>query len=168
MESLTPSLVFRVVVHGDCNRKPFISYKLNRKTKTMKSEFLLRLIVSIAMMSLVIPFTGCSRGPATGTVSGKVMYGDTPLTLGKIVFVNQEKGTGGSAVLDENGHYQVTGNLPIGEHKVYFANGMKSGSMDPKDLILTPVKQKYKASSTSGLTFEIKTGENIADFNLEK
>ena len=168
MEASTPSLVFWVVVHGDCNRKPFISYTLNRKDNNMKSGLLLRLIASIAMMSLVIPFAGCSRVPATGTVSGKVMYGDAPLTLGKIVFVNQEKGTGGSAVLDENGHYNVTGNLPIGEHKVYFANGMKSGSMDPKDLILTPVKQKYKAASTSGLTFEIKAGGNIADFNLEK
>jgi len=96
------------------------------------------------------------------------MLGESPLTLGKIVFVDQANGAGGSAPLDESGHYIVTGNMPVGEYKVYFANGMKSGSMDPKDLILTPVKQKYKSADGSGLTFEIKKGENVADFTVEK
>ena len=143
-------------------------YNLNRKDQNMKLELHIQLIAFVAIMSLVLLSVGCSRTPAAGTVSGKVIDGDSPLTLGKIVFVNQEQGSGGSAVLDENGHYKITGNLPIGEYKVYFANGMKSGSMDPKDLILTPVKAKYKAADTSGLTFEIKTGVNVADFNLEK
>jgi len=128
----------------------------------------LRFFAIVAAIALLIPMMGCSKGPATGTVSGTVLLGDDPLTLGKIVFVNQEKGAGGSAVLGEDGSYKVLGDIPVGEYNVYFANSMKSGSMDPKDLILTPVKQKYKAADSSGLKFEIKQGVNTADFNLEK
>jgi len=119
-------------------------------------------------MSLLIPLVGCSKAPATGTVSGKVMLGDDPLTLGKITFINQEKGAGGSTTLGEDGLYQISGSLPLGEYNVYFANAMKPGSLDPADVILSPVKQKYKAADSSGLTFEIKQGENVANFNLEK
>lgn len=129
-----------------------------------KSNFIALCMIVIAVG--IMP--GCSRGPVTGTVSGKVALGDAPLTKGKIVFVDEAAGMGGSAVLDENGNYAITGKLPIGVYKVYFANSMKSGSMDPKDLIFTPVKTKYKASGTSGLTWEIKKGENVADFSLEK
>jgi hypothetical protein len=134
----------------------------------MKTEFQLRLAVMIVLMAVIFLCAACSRGPATGTVSGKVMHGDAPLTLGKIVFVNMEKGTGGSAALGENGLYKVTGNIPVGEYQVYFANGMKSGSMDPRDLILTPVKPQLKAAASSGLTFKIQRGANVADFHLEK
>ena len=122
----------------------------------------------LVVTALMVSFAGCSRGPLTGTVSGKVMHGDAPLTLGKIAFVNMEMGTGGSAVLGEDGLYKISGDIPVGEYQVYFANAMKSGSMDPKDLIKTPVKQKYQAAATSGLAFEIKTGANVADFHLEK
>jgi len=140
----------------------------NGKEK-MKTRLHLRFIVFMITlgMALVSQFSGCSRGPETGTVSGKVMLGDAPLTLGKIVFIDQVQGAGGSAVLDAEGQYAVTGNIPVGEYKVHFANAMKSGSMDPKDLILTPVQQKYKAADSSGLTFEIKKGKNVANFNLE-
>lgn len=120
------------------------------------------------MLAMLLAMTGCSRKPATGTVSGKVDLGGAPLTKGKIVFVDEVAGTGGSAVLDENGHYTMAGELLVGTYKVYFANSMKSGSLDPKDLIFTPVSSKYKASATSGLTFEIVKGENTANFNLEK
>ena len=128
----------------------------------------LRVFIIILGLALVPQFSGCSRAPETGTVSGKVMFGDAPLTLGKIVFVDQTKGAGGSATLNAEGQYTILGEMPVGVYKVYFANAMKSGSMDPKDLILTPVQQKYKVADSSGLTFEIKKGANVADFNLPK
>ena len=96
------------------------------------------------------------------------MLGNDPLTLGKIIFVDQAKGAGGGVALDEQGHYAVSTNMPVGEYQVYFVDAMKPGSDDPSILIPVPVNQKYKAADTSGLTFEMKQGENIADFHLEK
>jgi len=147
---------------------PFIIHTPAIAKKKMKNELPFRPVVLIVMVFLAIPFAGCSQSVPTGTVSGKVTMGNAPLTLGKIIFVNQAKGVGGGATLDAEGHYAVSEKIPVGEYKVYFVDAMKPGSDDPSILVPTPVKEKYKAADTSGLTFEIKNDENIADFNLEQ
>jgi len=134
----------------------------------MNTVFRSRFFACVLAFAFVLPLVGCTSKPATGTVSGSVTYGDEPLTLGKITFVIQDKGVGGSATLNEQGHFQISGDLPLGVYQVYFANSMKPGSLDPKDLILTPVSTQYRAAATSGLTFEVKKGSNVAEFRLTK
>jgi hypothetical protein len=93
------------------------------------------------------------------TVHGK------PLPEGTILFVPQG-GPAGVSNLNEDGSYRILSRKPgdgalIGVHKVAIIPPVRGKVANaPK------VPAKYRDPSTSGLTAEVKKGENILNFDL--
>ncbi|WP_339730918.1 carboxypeptidase-like regulatory domain-containing protein [uncultured Gimesia sp.] len=139
----------------------------------------LRMISPIFVLSaLLLP--GCQGGTSehgpTGSLSGKVTYKGEPVKEGMVQFNNPEKGFGGQAVISEEGTYTVTNNvggLVTGTYQVSVVPPMieKSFGPDtppsevPKEMPNIP--QKYHYPKTSGLSIEIKAGENTFDIDMQ-
>ena len=75
--------------------------------------------VLVVFLALTL-MAGCSA--STGSVSGTVLFGKKPLPGGMITFEPKggQGGNGGTAFIDEQGHYQVT--LPTGEYVIAVDN----------------------------------------------
>jgi hypothetical protein len=131
-----------------------------------------RLLLFAALLS------GCADAgdQDTATVHGKVTYRGKPLPLGMVMFTPDNMGPTASGAINTDGTYTLstysTGDgAVIGTHKVaviakeeqtnFEANAAPT---DGKRLI----PDKYFLEVTSGLTAEVKPGEeNEINFNLE-
>ena len=115
---------------------------------------------------------GCgspSADDATSTISGQVTMGGGPVTDAVIVFSSPAAGAGGSAVVDEDGTYQLTDPLPAGTYQVTLTPAPvpppNPGEPVP---VITPsrIPEKYFSPESSGLTAEVVSGENTFNFEL--
>jgi len=131
--------------------------------------------------------TGCgeSKDPRF-PVRGQVTMGGQPVADATIIFESKELGVSQSATTDAEGKYDFatynsTG-LPPGSYKVTVSSGrfLKPGeetllvSADKKGAALAPKKpvgaipDKYSKVESSGLSAEVKAGENRSfDFDLK-
>lgn len=119
---------------------------------------------------LLVAVAGCgTSGPEMGDVKGTVTYKGKPLTTGTITFVPETDGLPTAfAEIQPDGTYVAKtrdfGNgVPIGKHRVMIIAVKDHGPEAPVEAIL-PVK--YSSDSQSGLTAEVKAGENTVDFPL--
>jgi hypothetical protein len=125
-----------------------------------------RLFCAIAVISL----TGCSRSHEreTAKVSGIVTLDGKPLTRGTVMFV-PAAGRAGTGVIAADGSYQLTTYQPddgalVGSHKVSVAIPLGS---ETAPAAASPIPQRYSSAESSGLTFEVKAGEeNRIDLKL--
>jgi hypothetical protein len=127
--------------------------------------------------------SGCSSGPALGDVKGTVTLDGKPLAKGSIRF--ETTGARPATAQIENGQiieattYQPGDGVPVGTHKIaIFANADASSAVvpDPGKAGPTPganymsgkslIPEHYSDPEKSGLTAEIKRGENIVEFKL--
>ena len=116
---------------------------------------------------------GCSSGGRVG-VEGKVTYAGEPLHFASITFLPMdEKGIKAGGLI-ENGTYKVEakfGPMP-GPHRVEIRWAKPTGKRyknefgEELDVRREGHPDKYHANST--LTADIKSGNNVIDFNLEK
>ncbi len=126
---------------------------------------------------------GCSQ--ATGTVTGTVTYNNKPLTKGMLTFVTPN-GTA-TGTIEPDGKYRMA--VPVGTAKVSvfvasgprMPGGPKGGMKGGKDLppeakkMLDNAKggsgvtipQKYTDPETSGLSVNVKSGQNPYDIPLK-
>jgi len=141
--------------------------------RTFSTAFLLCLVLS-----------GCKDGPARGPVRGRVTLGDEPVKGATIVFENAAQGVTLTAVLNDDGTYEVKtyqgDGLPEGSYSVAVIPGRMLQSADeiplagknPEKAIPknpSPIPLRYHKAATSGLAAEVKAGSNPAfDFRLEK
>lgn len=157
----------------------------------------LRLSCCCLSLGLLIVMAGCGGTPRsvqTADVSGKVTFQGKALPGGRLAFVAVKGGFPSSAIISEDGTYQIK--APIGDVKIGVENGMlkpqggggkmgkgsrgggppKGGShpkqpgAEPKE---EPVKGKYVAipliyadPATSGLTYTVKSGSQTHDIEL--
>jgi hypothetical protein len=129
---------------------------------------------------------GCARGPdygPTGTVRGTLRYQGQPLAAGTaVVFKELTAGYACMGLTTPDGAYRLDswnqGNLPIGRYEVMIQPPapLDPDSLDPDELINNPelmertqVKydfpRKYSQLATSGLSCDVKEGEN--EFPIE-
>jgi len=122
--------------------------------------------------------TGCGGGPdlpPVAPVSGSVSIDGKPLPRGTVQFVpDASKGTNGAPAvgnINATGRYTlktagVEGAI-VGHHKVRVeARQEPKNEMDTMPLSLIP--EKYNDENASGLTFEVKAGQdNVCDLPLE-
>jgi hypothetical protein len=146
------------------------------------------LMLSIAGAALL--FVGCGGdvdyGP-TGTIKGKLTLEGKPLPAGSsAVFMEPKAGYLAFGLTDAEGNYTVNtwndGNMPVGTYRVMVhppgpANDSEKASAEeimahPEKFKAVPIKtdipKKYRETATSGLSFEIKKGENVIDIDLKK
>lgn len=129
--------------------------------------------ILIALAAII----GCGSGdrPALGQVEGVVRLNGQPLTAGKVRFL-PASGRGAIGTIQSDGAFTLgtygedDGAL-IGLHQVAIIAYQpgKVGRPDPsvRGSTLKPlVPERYLATGTSGLTFEVKAGDNHPEFNL--
>jgi hypothetical protein len=100
---------------------------------------------------------GGTGRPDRTTVSGSVTYKGRPLHNAIVRFVSAAdpfNASGGAIGAD--GSYQF-GDVPIGPAKIYVDTSAMS-EFGPKSVIEIP--EKYADAETSGLTYDVKPGEN--------
>ena len=129
---------------------------------------------SALMLALTAGFViGCgpSGPPPTAKVSGQVKLQGAPVTEGEIYFIAAEKGYSASSPLDAEGKYKISAALPPAMYKIYFAGPKMTkppmpGEAPPETKPFV-VPNQYLSESTSGLSKEIKAGENTFDVDLQ-
>jgi hypothetical protein len=133
--------------------------------------------LNVCLVLLLIA-TGCAKTDANrGTITGQVKLDGQPLEQGSILFTPAEgvKGvvTGGEI---KDGKYQLTGKAgpSIGSNRVEIRAVRKSGKMVQKPMapagemveeMAEAVAPQFNSAST--LKFDVKAGDNTADFEVK-
>ncbi len=144
-----------------------------------------RLACVLAAAACVGAVAGCSGG-SKASATGKVVYAGKQLKTGTVTFYGAD-GVGVSAVLDAAGTFTVAG-LPAGTSKVTVSNPSPSETATalsatgrpapgqfaarpsrpvPKDPNWVHVPPKFGMPETSGITIELKSGQNDVDINIK-
>lgn len=126
-------------------------------------------------LTLAVIVAGCSREPARGTARGKITYNRKAVTGATIFFENSAQGVGVTTNLGADGSFEIKtykgAGLPPGTYKIAVAPGRVMESADeiplaggkgpPKNLPpAAKVPEKYHKTETSGLSVELKEGDN--------
>lgn len=134
------------------------------------------LILSVAWLAL----TGCGGAKPAGKVSGKVTHNGAVVTNAAIVFENQAAGVSVKVNLGPDGTYTAKTadsiGLPPGAYNVAVTPSQVAAT-DDVPLVAAPtegdqdpastIPAKYHSPATSGLTAEVKAGDNPPfDFSL--
>jgi hypothetical protein len=130
----------------------------------MKSKSLIVVII-IASVAVTI---GCgpqrAERPDRAIVSGTITYQGKPVSGGNIAFIAASGGNTASGVLKSDGSYSID-DAPIGQNQVSIDTESIKPYLGPNYVKLP---EKYLSPEKSGLTFEVKAGENTdVNFTLE-
>ncbi len=123
----------------------------------------------------IVLFLGCSDAPKTGLVSGTVHLDGKPLANALVSFQpvgsQLNPGPGSTGRTNEKGEYslQVIGGgrgAIVGKHRVEISCLVDDGKTNPGDDRPSPRRDRVppKYNLNSELTFDVKSGENTADF----
>ena len=149
---------------------------------------------TLAAASVLVVAAGCGGGVGlpegeTGTVSGKITFDGKPIPAGSLVtFANEKHGFIATGTVAADGTYslQMRGGPDIlaGAYRVAvtpptsaqpemsqaeYDKMMTEGGKPPEPKKVSEIPKKYQAPEGSGLTYEVKAGENTgADFELTK
>lgn len=139
---------------------------------------------TIFLLPALLSLCGCGSTEPRGTATGKVTMNGTPLQEGTISFENQAKGIALSGQIRPDGSFQLASHkgagLPVGSYKIAISPAAMLQSADeiplvgknpkpPKDVSKSPIPEKYRKSSSSGLTAEVREGTNPPfEFELKK
>lgn len=112
-------------------------------------------------------FTGCGSGKdvkPTGKVSGKVTVQGQPVVKGTVTFEMKTGGTAMSSQLDPTGSFAIADPVPVGNYTVSVTPPEPSpdDAATPGGGVATKanIPQKYRNTSTSDLTMDVKAGDN--------
>jgi hypothetical protein len=122
-------------------------------------------------------FLGCSESNSNmASVDGVVRVNGTPLSSGRVVFQATKSGVNAQGEIGPDGTFTLAtrgvDGAMIGEHQVAIIAAEKGGGgrPDPKagrQTLKWLVPEKYLATGTSELTYEVKAGENHPEFDIE-
>ncbi|AMV32492.1 hypothetical protein VN12_10230 [Pirellula sp. SH-Sr6A] len=123
-----------------------------------------RLFTWIALFCFGMSAVGCSNPNPVGTVKGTATVKGKPYNKAAVMFVSLETGHGASGDLDDQGNYQLSDPIPVGQYTVYFA----PKSIAPEDATAAPlpmhmdkaVPDKYWSESSSDIKVDVKEGSN--------
>lgn len=145
--------------------------------------------ISCILLFVIAGFSGfaCNKttlpeGP-TGTLHGKVTYkGSAPPAGSAISFIHDKTGFVAVGSIQGDGSYtaQMKGQpeLPVGAYQISVTGppapemtpeqmaAMYEGKSDPSATAANSLPAKYADIATSGLTYEVKEGDNTHDVQL--
>ena len=140
------------------------------------TTFLQRLFSTVLCSVLLAGCGGpANRGPVW-TATGTVTHQGDPVTEGTVVFLHADGGYAASAALDSEGKYTMQSGdrgKPAGAYRVSVVPA--EVPFEPTDIDDQPpppanpenIPQQYRDPNTSGLTADVKPGENTFDFALD-
>jgi len=130
-----------------------------------------RVVASVFLTASII---GCSSGPATGEVQGKVTFKGKPVTEGTVTFLNSKEGGAGEGKLDTDGNYTIQGKLVVGEYVIVINPPVHIVDTDPGKSPPAPVEKqapnipmKYRVQGSTPLKETVKEGKNEFNFDLK-
>ena len=129
----------------------------------------------------VVPtLAGCSGNSdqlPTGEVHGTVSYKGKLLPTGSVTFIPDGPGKAAAGEIQADGTYTLTtysqdDGATLGSHKVMIISEKDTSELPAEsaeaNMDLSLIPEKYGMSpKTSGLTAEVKEGDNEINFNLE-
>jgi len=145
---------------------------------------LIHLAVYTAILGMMI---GCggddgSYQGATGTVSGVVKIDGKPLTEKATVTFFSKEGFAATGQTDSSGKftlkYKQSSDIPVGKYAVAVMPAAGAASSDPKDFMdkesgetkvveaKTAIPKKVQSPGGSGITKEVKEGEQTIDIEI--
>jgi hypothetical protein len=116
---------------------------------------------------------GCTDSSQESTVSGHVSLDGNNIGPGMVVFAPQGGGKPATGSIESDGSYTMNTSrevgLAAGKYNVAVSvrempQNVKRGDRPPPGKLLIP--EKYEQSTTSGLEFEVKPGDNTIDIEL--
>jgi len=129
--------------------------------------------LAMAAAFLTAGTVGCSSGPATSPVKGKVTFQGKPVTEGTVTFLNPTEGGAAEAQINKDGSYTFQGGVMPGEYLVVITPLMHIVDTDPGKSPPAPVEkpasdipQKYRQQGTTKLRASVKPGPNEFPFDM--
>lgn len=125
----------------------------------------------IVLSCSLLPFVGCGGKYKMAPVSGTITLDDKPLADATVSFTPQAVGSDSPASTgktDQSGKYSLslvadeTNGAVVGTHQVVIAKNFESSSD-----VATPQELANASLPDHSFTFEVKSGQNTANFNLE-
>jgi hypothetical protein len=130
-------------------------------------------IIRLLPFGLLAGIVGCG-GSSVGTVEGTVSYRGTPLTAGTVTFYTAgDKSVSGT--IDPHGKY-VVAKVPVGSATIgvmtppAISDKMAKGvpqALDGSSTKPVPIPGKYADAKQSGLSFEVKAGDQEHPIELQ-
>jgi hypothetical protein len=132
---------------------------------------------SAALLGLAVSLVSGCGGGGSGTVSGKVTLSGKPVERGTITFLSEAGNKDAFSAAIQDGQYR-TGEMPAGPAKIYLtplmempAKGAAGGDVRPppkvvKGEVKSGFPDKYTNHESSGLSLDVKRGENTFDVNM--
>ncbi|WP_417385876.1 hypothetical protein [Gimesia sp.] len=128
----------------------------------------------LLMLFCAVCLTGCGSGVTEtprGDISGTVTFQETPVTEGTVNFFSGKTGIAAGAKLDEEGHFSIPDGIEIGSYMIsitppYVEEPPGLSSVESKPREFKNIPAKYRTGETSGLTAEVKSGENHYEFKM--
>jgi hypothetical protein len=127
----------------------------------------------MALAAALLLTLGCSQGPPTGRVKGKVTFKGQPVAEGRVTLVNDIEGGGAEALLESDGTFAVPHPVDVRDYKVMINPLTEVVDTDPGK---TPpmaiekkapnIPKKYRMPGSTPLTAPVKTGENEFKFEM--
>jgi hypothetical protein len=118
-------------------------------------------------------FVGCAGSSQESRVSGQVTLDGNNIGPGMVVFAPEGGGKPATGSIESDGSYTMNTSrdvgLAAGTYKVAVSvrempQNVKRGDRPPPGKLLIP--EKYEQSTTSGLEYEVKPGDNTIDIEL--
>jgi len=127
------------------------------------------------LVFLVMMEFGCSTGPRTGEVKGKVTFEGKPVTEGLVTFLNPKEGGAAEAEISKDGAFAVKIDVVVGDYLVVITPHMHIVDTDPGKSPPSPVEkpaanipQKYRQQGSTTLKAKVIEGKNVFDFDMTK
>jgi len=125
-------------------------------------------------MVAVAGLAGCTSGPPTGEVRGKVTFKQKAVSEGKVTFVNPSGPGGGEGLLRKDGSYEIQGALVAGDYIVIVSPLMHMVDTDPGKTPPSPeekpapdIPAKYRSEGSSPFKATVKPGKNEFNFDMK-
>ncbi len=134
-----------------------------------------RLFLGVAFGALMMGVSGCAH---SGSVSGTVKYQGKLLTSGTVVFVDEENHAAPPAYIQTDGTYAVphiavgTARIVIETSRPLPPEAQDHNSPEYKDYqtkvnTYVEIPEKYKDLEKSGKKFDVKSGPNVCNIELD-
>lgn len=123
---------------------------------------------------LVLPVVaGCSSGPPSGEVRGKVTFKGEPVKEGTVTFLNPTQGGAYEAKLNAEGVFEVSGKVAVGEYLVIVTPLIEIKDTDPGKSPPAPVEKpapnipiRFRQQGSTPLRANVKAGKNDFTFDM--
>jgi hypothetical protein len=125
------------------------------------------------LAALTLAAAGCGERVKLGRVSGRVTYKGQAVPTGAVTFLPDPGGPPATAAIGPDGTYtlvtpDVGDGAVVGRHAVMITALQAAPAREAHDPLPPPIiPVRYGNTSTSGLTADVKDGENTIDFDLK-